>query len=345
MASARWLWSSQSAGARLARVALLPAAALFRAATMARNALYSAGILRVEPLPLPSIAIGNLTVGGTGKTPVAQWIAAQLAARGARPAILLRGYGNDEGLVHRTLMPGAIVVENADRIAGANEALRLGADVLVLDDAFQHRRVARTSDVVLISADAQEVSWPLPAGPLRESLDSVRRADLAIITQKAVSGADVTALEARVRDVAPHVPVAVAHLASDALVEWRSHQSSPISAHAGTPVLAISGIGDPHAFEQQLTGAGLRVQRARFDDHHGYTAQDATNLSACIPAGGIAVCTLKDAVKLGPLWPREAPPLWYVSQRVSLVRGAEFVAGLLDAALALRQAPAVPPNP
>jgi tetraacyldisaccharide 4'-kinase len=275
---------------------------------------------------------------------VAQWFAAQLAARGARPAILLRGYGNDEGLVHRALMPGAIVVENADRIAGANEAQRRGADMLVLDDAFQHRQVERSGDVVLISADAQEVSWPLPAGPLREPFASVRRADLVIITQKAASDADVDRMVARVHDAAPHVPIAVARLTSDELVEWSSRRTSPLRAHAGTPVLAVSGVGDPGAFEKQLSNAGLTIFPARFDDHHPYSAADATNLIARVPQGGLVVCTLKDAVKLGPVWPRQAPSLWYVSQRVSLVRGAEFVAGLLDAALALRPTPVVPPN-
>lgn len=328
------------------RAALIPAAGLFRAATMARNALYSSGLIRAHPLALPSISVGNLTVGGTGKTPVAQWIAMELASRGARPAILLRGYGNDEALVHRALNPAVIVVENADRIAGAVEAKRRGADVVVLDDGFQHRRAARSADIVLISADASgDSQLPLPAGPWRESLGAVRRADLVIVTCKAVSDADATALANRIGEVAANTPVVIARLSGEALTDWHTQRVSSLGDFRGRGALVVSGVGNPVALERQISSFGVRVTPARFADHHDYTPGEMQALLTRIPCDGVAICTLKDAVKLGPLWPREGPPLWYLSQRVSLVRGADFLVAMLDNILALRQAPVGPSNP
>jgi len=123
----RWLWGSAPA-ARLARLPLLPLAGLYWVAMKLRAAGRARGGVR---LPLPTIAVGNLSVGGTGKTPLASWIAGYCAAQGRRPGVLLRGYGGDEQLVHQRLAPDAIVVANPDRVAGARVALAAGADVLV----------------------------------------------------------------------------------------------------------------------------------------------------------------------------------------------------------------------
>src|SRR3989475_8593631 len=116
-------------------------------------------------LPLPTIAVGNLSVGGTGKTPLAAWIAAYCVARGRTPGILLRGYGGDEPLVHRRLVPRAVVVANPDRVAGAVAARAQGAQVLVLDDAYQLLGVGRDLNIAVVSAESATASpWPLPAG-------------------------------------------------------------------------------------------------------------------------------------------------------------------------------------
>ncbi len=120
---------------------------------------------------MPSVAIGNLSVGGSGKTPIAGWIATYFADQGHRPAILLRGVGGDETLVHRELVPRAIVVPDPDRVAGAVRAVAAGADVLVLDDAYQRLDVARDLNICVVSAETRvAVRWPLPAGPWREGL-------------------------------------------------------------------------------------------------------------------------------------------------------------------------------
>ena len=339
MTDARWLWSSQSVGARIARGALVPLSGVFRAASSLRAALYDAGLLRAHDLGAPAVSVGNLTVGGTGKTPFASWLAMQLAARGAKPGVLLRGYGGDEIDVHRTLAPSAIVIANQDRIAGAREARARGADVLVLDDAFQHRRAARLVDIVLVSADAAGVArWPLPAGPWREPLNAVRRARLVIVTAKAAPDRDIEVVLGRVTSAGPGVATGVVRFEANTIVRWGSTGERAASELRGTPVLAVCAIGDPGAFVAQLRSAGLSPTPAIRPDHHRFTAEEAQALAREAQRVGSVVCTLKDAVKLGPLWPPGAPPLWYLSQRLRVERGAEMLAALIAELVAARRA-------
>ena len=164
---------------------LLPQAALYRSAVALRNGLYDNGILRVEQPSLPVLSVGNLTAGGSGKTPFAAWLAARLLAAGAKPAVVLRGYGGDEELVHRELNPGVVVVTGAERVLGVSRALGLGCDVVVLDDGFQHRRLGRLADLVLLSSERwQEPQRLLPAGPWREPLRALERAALLVVSRR-----------------------------------------------------------------------------------------------------------------------------------------------------------------
>ena len=171
-------------GARAVRSALLPASWVFGAIVARRNARFDAATLRRAALP--SLSVGNLTVGGTGKTPVAAWCVEQLRARGARPAIVMRGVGDDEWRVHGLLNPGTPVIVSADRSDGVFTARARGADCVVLDDAFQHRQAARVADVVLVSADGfSGRAHLLPAGLYREPLTALRRAQAVLVTDKA----------------------------------------------------------------------------------------------------------------------------------------------------------------
>src|SRR5690242_4446166 len=186
-----WLWGPSTA-ARLTRTPLIPLAGAYWTVMKLRAARARADAVR---LPLPTIAVGNLSVGGTGKTPLAAWIAAYCAARGRTPGILLRGYGGDEPLVHRRLVPEAVVVANPDRVAGAVAARAQGARVLVLDDAYQLLGVGRDLNIVVVSAESAAASpWPLPAGPWREGRDALKRADLIVVTRKAASAEAAAAL-------------------------------------------------------------------------------------------------------------------------------------------------------
>lgn len=293
--------------------------------------MYDHGWLASFDPVLCAVSIGNLTVGGTGKTPVAAWLARTCRDRGSRPGIVLRGYATgEEVLVHRVLNPDVPVVANADRLAGIRALAAQDCDIAVLDDAFQHRRTRRALDIVLVSADAwPSVRWPLPAGPWREPLTALRRAHLVIVTRKAVDTAGAAVVSDAIERVAPRVPVAVAWLAPDAL-RTLDGATQPLAALHGTRVCAVAAIGWPRAFHAQLETAGAHVEGITFRDHHRYTAGDVVAIRRMASRGLMVVCTLKDAVTLGDLWPREGPPIWYVSQRVELERGADRLQEALD---------------
>lgn len=332
------IWYGRDPGAGLARAALAPAAALFRGVVTVRGALYARGLLRSGELPVPALSVGNLTVGGTGKTPVAAWLARRLVTRGAHPALVLRGVGDDEPRVHALLNPDVPVVADADRVAGVAAAVALGADMVVLDDAFQHRRARRDADVVLVSAerfDAGRVRL-LPAGPYREGLAALRRADAVVVTRKVAPPERARAIAESLGALVARA--AVLHLAADRLCRWDEPGApgAAIDVLAGARVLAVAGIAEPAPFVAQLRQSGARVDALLFGDHHAYGTTDVETLARRADGMDRVVCTLKDAVKLGPRWPRQAPPLWYVSQRVIVEHGDEALALLLDRMVALR---------
>lgn len=363
------VWQKETMGARTVRWTLAPMAWAFGVVVRRRNARYDRGVR--APAALPALSVGNLTVGGTGKTPFSAWCVQRLRRRGAHPSIVMRGVGDDEWRVHAVLNPGVSVIVSPDRGVGMVTARTRGADCVVLDDAFQHRRAARVADVVLLSAD----QWTgaarlLPAGPFREPLGSLSRAQVVVITVKAASSWQVDAVMAAARAAAPHVPLAVVRLVpgplrlavalatagSQVAAESRS-DSHPALAGAHRPgprrdllthppewlaqreMCAVSAIGDPAAFEAQLRslGAILRTVR-RFPDHHDYDARDAAQIAAAAVGSFGVVCTLKDAVKLASCWPRAAPPLWYLSQSMVVDQGIEALDRILDRLLAARVA-------
>lgn len=333
------LWFGHSRAAKVFRAAMLPLSRAYDLAMRTRRRLYDSGILEVESPPLPTISVGNLTVGGTGKTPFAAWFAARLGDH-ARPAIVLRGYGSDETDVHRRLNPGIPVIVNPDRVAAVREAKDRGAEIVVLDDAFQHRRLGRTADIVLIAVE--QLLRPrhvLPAGPWREPLSVARHADVIVLTRKSASDADVLLAEGAVAAAAPRVPTAVARLELAALRN-DAGEAQPLERLRGAQVLAIAAIGAPELFRQQLEQLGARVTLAAFRDHHRYSNADILRLVRQAPSDGLVVCTLKDAVKLGGRWPRPGR-LWYVSQQLVVEKGAEVVESLLERALKARVTAAI----
>lgn len=334
---ARVVWYGRGPGPVLARAALWVPSLLFRLGVAVRNALYDARLLPIRDAGMPVISVGNLTVGGTGKSPVAAWLAGQLTARGARPAIVLRGYGDDEPEVHRRLNPGLLVIASPDRARGIARARDGGATIVVLDDAFQHRRVARSADIVLVAADhGLDHARPLPAGPYRELPGALRRASLVLVTRKTATMERAVDVLAAARAVGG-IEGAVVSLAPGALRAVRganeadSEAERPLSDLGGRRVLLITGIGEPGLLAAQLAAAGAEVELHAYPDHHAFS--DAELMRAASAHADLAVCTLKDAVKLEGRWPGPAP-LWYVSQGLTVERGREALDGLLEHALA-----------
>lgn len=348
------LWYDEGIVARIGRAFLVPAELAYAAVVSRRNAVFDAQPTRRGVLA--ALSVGNVTVGGTGKTPVAAWCAGRLRALGGRPAIVLRGYGDDEWRVHALLNPGASVIVTPDRNAGLVIARTRGSDCAVLDDAFQHRRAPRVADIVLVSADRwSETARLLPAGPYREPLTSLRRADVIAITIKAADQTRVESVIRAVTDAAPRVPVAIFRIRHDTLrlaVALPRDGSGPrlnddrtgLLSHParwldGRPVIVASAIGDPRAFEAQLRAAGAVIRRVhRFPDHHTFQPSDAMAIAAGVDGVTDVVCTLKDAVKLAPLWPRQAATLWYLSQTVLVDRGADVLDRVFARVLAARDA-------
>ncbi len=327
----RWLWTSRRPDARIARLALLPAAGLWRGAMAVRGLAYRRGWFPVRDLPLPAVAVGNLTVGGSGKTPIAIWIARYYVARGLTPGILLRGYGGDETLVHQHDVPRAVVVADPDRAAGAERALAQGAQVLVLDDAYQRLDVRRDLNIAVMSAETtRAVRWPLPAGPWRESWQSLDRADAVIVTRKRAS---LDAALTLVRELEPRVagPIAIAYLGLRSLEGLVSGTRQPAEGLAGKRVVAASGIADPDAFVAQIKATGAAVQVATWKDHHDYRDEDVAWLAHAARRADRVVITQKDAVKLRDRWPAAVPEPLVAVLDLEWEEGGEGIAAALDA--------------
>lgn len=325
----RWLWTSRSIGARLARLALLPLAALWRIATGLRNLAATRGWIRVRRLPLPAVAIGNLSVGGSGKTPIASWVASYYAARGLLPGVLLSGYGRDEELLHRERVPGARVIADADRVAAGERARAEGAQVLVLDDAYQLRQVWRDCNIAVVSAETSHaVRWPLPAGPWREGLPALARADALIITRKRAGTGVAAELAAR---LAPRVkgPVGIVHLDVRRYQGLLSGRGVTAQDLQGRRVVAAAAIADPEAFIAQIKATGAQVQVATWRDHHEFQDEDVAWLAKAARKADYLVVTQKDAVKLRDRWPASIPePLVAVLELAWEAGEAEITAAL-----------------
>ncbi len=330
----RWLWTSRRIDARLARAALLPISGLWLGWMRSRTAVYAKGWLPAHDLPLPSVAVGNLTVGGSGKTPIAMWIARYYAEKGVTPGILLRGYGGgDEAKVHARALPSAHVVADANRLAGAERALARGAAVLVLDDAFQRLDIRRDLNVLVVSAEAtRAVRWPLPAGPWRESLDAVRRADVVVVTRKRASrdAADTLAAELRSHFRGPVVLAYLGLARLEGLVSGR--ETTPASL-IGRRVVAASAIGDPGSFVAQIKATGAAVQVATWKDHHEYRQEDVAWLAHAARRADHLVITEKDAVKLRDQWPADAPEPLVAMLDLTWEEGGDTLAVALDAVI------------
>jgi tetraacyldisaccharide 4'-kinase len=287
-----WAGGGGTAGGILSAAAA-PAEWLFRAAVARRNRRYDVrGGTHVDGLWV--VSVGNLAVGGTGKTPIAAWAARRLVEAGLSTALLARGYGEDELLLHGSWNPEVRVVANADRVAAARAAVAGGAGAAVLDDGFQHRALARDVDVVLVAVEDGYPRRMLPRGPFREPPSALARAHGVVVTRRTAGSEQAQALASRIGSEHPHLLVGVVSLLPGG---WRDLEGAPAAAPP-SPVLAVAAVARPEAFAHQVEGelAGP-VELCAFPDHHAYGEADARTLRE--RAGGrTIVVTEKDAVKL-----------------------------------------------
>jgi tetraacyldisaccharide 4'-kinase len=309
---ANWVWWSNGAPARVARGVLLPFAMAYRTVMHTRARAYARGWLRQRALPLPAVAIGNLAVGGAGKTPFAAWTASWFASHGVKPGILLRGYRGDEQAVHQRLVPDAVVVPNPNRLKGAEQARAQGARVLVLDDAYQRLDVGRDVNVAIVSTESaphRHVAWPLPAGPWREDWSALGRADVIVVTRRRAATAESRRLVGHIRERWPDAVVASVQFALAGLRGLKSGRRLELSSLAKKRVVAAAGIADPASFAAQLRAAapGVTVQLMAYQDHHAYPPEDVARLAQVAKDADYVVVTEKDAVKLRNRWGTNVP--------------------------------------
>lgn len=297
-----------------ARALLWPASVLFGAVVRLRGWLYRRGILRKKRLQGVVISVGNLTVGGTGKTPMVIWLAERLLAQGQRVGILTRGYrgegdDSDEVRVLRKRLGGRVQIGVGANRYAVGKALQGEVDCFVLDDGFQHLSLARHLDIVLIDASAPFAGGKLlPAGRLREPRSGLARAGIVIITRSTHS----PAVESAVRRHTA-APIFYAQTVPANVVDLVWKEGSPdISDWAGKKCLAFCAIGNPAAFFDDLRRWGVKLAgTAEFPDHHRFTQRERDKIESQARAVGaeLLICTEKDLYNLGdttgslPLFP------------------------------------------
>jgi tetraacyldisaccharide 4'-kinase len=299
-----------------ARRWLAPLSSVYGAAVRLRNRRYERpGASRRAPVPV--LSVGNLTVGGTGKTPMVAWLCRHLLELGRRPAVVSRGYGGaagrgplvvsdgsgprvgaarcgDEPFMLARALPGVRVIVGSDRTAGAAAAAADRADVVVLDDGYQHRRLARDLDIVLLDAATPLAAQRLlPAGDLREPLSGLGRAGAVVLTRY-VQGAAATDNERTVRRLTDAPLLHAVHHACGFVDLERAPVEAPARA------LAFCAIGNPHGFRDDLVATGIDVVGFRsFRDHHRFTdAEIAALVSEARQSGTALVTTEKDLARL-----------------------------------------------
>lgn len=280
----------------------------YAAGVSLRNIAYDTGLLRIYKASAAVISVGNITAGGTGKTPLVIWLANYFDQKGAKCAILTRGYKSepgkltDEPAILAKSCPQSQIVINADRVAAAKKVTgQGGADILIMDDGFQHRRLGRDVDIVAIDATCPfGFGRMLPAGLLRESIKSIKRASIVIITRSdQVDDAEMTAIKERIKKIAPEVPIAKTICCHPGAIAMKGHRLTMNELRSGK-VFAFCGIGNPEAFVGQLGRSGITLVGSKsYNDHHNYTVRDITDIyeEAKYLGANIILTTQKDWVK------------------------------------------------
>ncbi len=295
--------------ADLTRLGLAFASLPYGLASELRNRFYDYGALPVRGVPVPVISIGNLTVGGTGKTPTVAWIVQQLQKLGERPGILSRGYHalkdseNDEKKVLDSICPGVPHKQGSDRFKSATSLLaETETSAIVLDDAFQHRRMHRDLDLVLIDAlNPWGHGWILPRGLLRERCSGLSRADLVFLTRcDLVPSETIQEIQRQIRHWTS-APILRTHFQPTGFVDGAGN-TFPLESLQGKNLFAFCGIGNPAGFRNTLASFGdIRDDRFRsFPDHHHYSELDLEQLheTGNRSQTDLFVTTRKDLVKL-----------------------------------------------
>lgn len=313
----------------VAAALLLPLSAAYWLAVSFRNLFFDLGAIRIHRVGVPVVSVGNITTGGTGKTPFVILLAGMLAGTGRKVAVVSRGYrrkktskgplvvsdgtvvrcdvgesGDEPMLIARRLLKdGVLVLVGADRVKTAEAAASLGAEIVILDDGFQHRRLHRDMDIVLLDAEKPlDNGLLLPASRLRESPGSLWRADAVVLT-RSENDAIPDRLKGRLRPGVPIYHSQHRHLPPVKMEEWRSGKKAAEPAGFTGRALLFSGIARPDSFEASARQAGLDPGgHLIFPDHHRFVETDLRRIESAGDGYDALVTTEKDAVRLPDGW-------------------------------------------
>ena len=317
----------------------------YAAAVRGRNILYSGRLLRSISAAVPVISVGNITTGGTGKTPLVIWLCRYLESKQRRCAILTRGYKTDKArpsdepaLLAKACGDTSVVVDS-DRVAGAQKAeSQYGAEILVLDDGFQHRRLKRDLNILTLDATCPfGYGRILPAGLLREPLSALKRADVIVLTRYDQVASRTTArLEEQLARLAPAVPIVKAvHRHTHAVAAGA--KTLPLDTLRDKRAFVFCGIGNPDAFVDHVRQSGMDIVGSRvYNDHHVYTQEDIKDLILQAEACGaeMLLCTQKDWVKTALLKPDTTDMLLaYLAMELEFIEGLEVLQNRIDRVL------------
>lgn len=331
--------------ASCARGLLSVAEAPYTLVVRRRNLRFDTGRTEIERVPAPVVSVGNLTLGGTGKTPLVEWIARYVRSKGIRVALVSRGYGageagrNDEALELEQKLPYVPHLQNPDRVAAARTAIEeFETQLILLDDGFQHRRLGRDLDIVLLDAlEPFGLGRVFPRGLLREPVEGLRRADVVVLSRADMIDDDEReAIRRRAESLAPGALWRQAVHAPRRLVAANG-QTTPIETLSETPVAAFCGIGNPAGFRGTLRQCGLQNLAAvrEFPDHHDYRREDVESIVVWAAKHGAqaVVCTQKDLVKIGVNRLGDLP-LWAIAIELQIVEGEQGLQQRLDEVMA-----------
>ena len=343
----RKLISGQTTGldAAVFRFFLTAVSFVYTIVTWLRNFLYSSGWLRTHTASVPVISIGNITTGGTGKTPLVIWLYKFLQQKKINCAILTRGYKaiqnytDEPAFLTETCVEAKVIVD-PDRVAGAAVAVnKFNAEVLILDDGVQHRRLARNIDIVTIDSTRPfGYGKVLPAGLLREPLQSLKRADAVVLTRCAqTSETKLTELEDKLRLINPDMIIARS-IHNPICAKSINGEEIALAELKGKKLFAFCGIGNPDAFFSTIRGLGANlIDSEVYNDHHHYTGADITEIceKARNSQADCILTTQKDRTKITSLpLPREDITFAYLTIELKFTAGQDKLKQLIEDTLA-----------
>ncbi len=339
-------------GPTLAHLLLRIPEPFYLSAVSLRNLLYSKGYLKTHHADAVVFSIGNITTGGTGKTPLVIWLCNLLKNRGINCAILTRGYKAtlhsrfktqnylDEPAILAQSCPHTEIIVNPDRIAGAAEAIgRSGVQALIMDDGFQHRRLHRDLDIVVIDATRPfGYGRLLPAGLLREPIGSLKRADAVVITRcDQVTLVELTELESKLQNINSRMIISRS-IHAPTTIKSPDKEIIQIEHLKNRRVFAYCGIGNPTAFLNTIQNLGTKIVGSEvFDDHHHYSQSDIENICRQAKHGGadLVLTTQKDWTKTASLSLTDLPiHLAYLTIEIRFTDGQDKLRGLIEQTMA-----------